>query len=170
MFRSADHALRFAFELEHLPIVARVRTMVNARAGAPRGLTKNDLHAQAALIRGRIECFPPLERACLKASFGFGLDRHTGTQALATWMISQQRIGAHRRWAYLRMVEQFFGRSSVGGINEIRGILKCRKMDALEKRKAVWQCLDGLHERAVGLAQREFVKAGLVPIPVGVSA
>jgi hypothetical protein len=165
MFRSVDHALRFAFELEHLPIVARADTMVNTKASAWRALTTHDLHAQAAMIRGRIERFPPLERAYLKAYFGFAFDRHLGTQALVEWAIPKKPTGVHPRRAYVRMVEQFCSRGAAGGINEIRGILKCRKMEALEKRKALWLRLDGLHDRAVGLAQREFVQVGLVANP-----
>ena len=163
MFRSVDHALRFAFELEHIPIIAQVDTMVNTKAGGWRGLTTHDLHAQAALIRRRVDTFPALERDYLKAYFGYAVDRHQGVLAIAQWTILQQPTGVHRRRAYIRMVEQFCGRGSVGGIEEIRCILKCRKSDALAKRKGVWSCLDRLHERAITLAVREFSAVGLVP-------
>lgn len=162
MFRSVEHALRFAFEMQHKGILSRSTTIVNTKAGMWRGLTSHDLHAQAALIRAAIDRFPYIERAYLISYFGFDFDRDEAAKAIVDWTIREVPIGTEDREPYQWMVDQHQGRARIGGINQVRRMLRCRKRDALERRKAVWDGLDGLHDRAVGMAYSTFVGLGLV--------
>jgi len=165
LFRYVDHALRFAFEQEHRVIMNQTHGMVSPRRSTRfSGLSPHDLHAQAAMIRQRVQSFPHLERHYLQAHFGYDLERHEGMEVVVNWVIAQQPTGVYVRRAFRMMIEQYIGRGRFAdsGIGHVRKLLKCRKQTALDVRKHVWLQLDTLRARAVEVAEGSFKALGLV--------
>lgn len=75
MFRSVDHALKFAFGIEGLPIIKTGSVFkMMGRGGGKADLTAHDKHAQSAMILGMCKrVLTPGELAFVNAGYGFAL-------------------------------------------------------------------------------------------------
>lgn len=165
-FRFADHALRFAFDVQQQPIMNAAQTMAAVRRGSRSsrlaGLSPHDLHAQGAMIRARVMTFPRMERGYLLAAFGYGDERRAGMEVVVPWVIAQQPTGAYERRAFEVITDQYMGKFIPLGIAHVRRALRCRKETALEIRERAWRALDGLHARALAVADEVFTGLGVV--------
>lgn len=165
MFKSADHALKWAFQVSGTPIVKM--SSINSMRGAEGNgdMTPHDRHAQAALIVGMAERLLDVnEMAWVMAKYaavlrGGEYERPVADQ-LVKVVIAGAGTGQHSRCGYEKLVRIYFGQEI--GIPAVRKDLGCGNTKAHEVKKAVFDSLDSIGNRTFGVLDDEMRRAGLI--------
>jgi hypothetical protein len=158
IFRSTDHALRFAYSLAERPI-CKTSSLASWRGKEHSvSLTPYEHQAQAVMIRNCVDRLQAVERAYIHARYAHGGEyRWDGTLNVAKWLQQQHgdiSLGAHRL-----MVEQYV--TGGGGSRKIQAAMKARRATVLSAIREVYKRLDALHERAIGQLHEYFLEKEL---------
>lgn len=165
MFKSADHALKWAFQVSGTPIVKM--SSINSMRGAEGGgnMTPHDRHAQAAIILSIVEKAVDVNGlAYLKARYGRELQGGEEQRAVADVLVrvamAAMPTGMHNRRGVEKLVRIYFGQEI--GIPSVRKDLGCGNTKAHEIKKAVFDGLDAIGARAFGVLDDEMRRVGLI--------
>lgn len=148
MFRNSDHALKWAFRV--------------SGSGAE---SENKKRAQAALIIGMAgRLLDANEMAWVMAKYAKALlggerERQVADQ-LVKVVIASAGTGAHSRRGYEKLVRIYFGQSIT--MLSVRTDMRCRDAQVQEIRKAVFDNLDSISNRAFFKMNDEMRRAGLI--------
>jgi hypothetical protein len=167
MFKDAEHALNWAFNMSERPIV-KMSAINHMQEQNTRpienmiltGLGPQDRHGQAAQIIGMVEQLPDLAAVqFLKARFGRRVERfdipvvvYRGCAALG--------LGLNKREEVYKIVKGYF----VAGmtIRQIKSLLGCRTQHAFHSRKCLYDTLDVLNDRALAEMTYVLERHGLI--------
>ena len=171
MFKSAHHALQFAFRTIGTPIV-KLSGINSMRGASGNGdLTPHDRHAQAAIIMSIVE--KAVDANCmayLKAYHGHELNNGREERAVADILVrvvvTTLPTGMHSRRGVEKLVRVYFGQSI--SMISIRKELACNNRRYYEYRDDVCRALDHIAMRADADADRALEMAGLIGEEVAV--
>jgi len=156
IFRSAEHALRWAYLTRAMPIVARTQLTALAHGGTQTrttGLSGYERHAQAALIFSLAErVLNPLENAYLTVQYGRD---SAGLDAVVTYLVGRLGSGAYYRRGVAKLVRAYCGERI--GISAIRYDLACRKATALDLRRQAFDIMDALHYKTIAVLEQAMI-------------
>lgn len=180
---SAESALRWSFGMlaRELSVPSVFGSLLSPSRGKSE-LTKLDLRAQAAVIRGMVnrmsdpvsKCFivayylpkPAPER---QAGSGFALvdrfgeDRRIAVHGVAWWLMGQSGTGVHRIRGYREVVTQFcLGKPST---RRLQQQFKLRQETVREKRDDCHKKLEDLRVRALAQFDAYLVERGVLTPP-----
>jgi hypothetical protein len=159
-FKSAQHALRFAYETVNRPIVKI--SSINAMRGPDSGtgedeLSPYDLHTQAALILLMCErALPALHMAYVRVQFG---REAGGVDMLARHLAANFGTGIHSRRGIEQIIRGYCGEKM--GIREIKKSMACGMLKAVSYRNRGYDVLDVIHVQAIDILQSEMDIRGL---------
>ena len=165
MFKSAHHALQFAFRTIGTPIV-KLSSINSMRGASGNGdLTPHDSHAQAAIIMSIIEKAVDVNgMAYLKAYHGHELNKGSEERAVADILVrvvvATLPTGSHSRRGIEKLVRIYFG-ANISMIST-RKDLACNNRRYYEYRDEVCRVLDHIAMRADADADRALEMAGLI--------
>lgn len=167
MFRHADTALRWAYNVSSTPIVKM--SAINNMRGAGKttmnrlltGLTAEEVHKQASNIVGMVKRLQyPEQREYIGAQFGrrLGADDMTvlvyrGCEALGVSLEIKEAV-------YKTMLGYFSIRPM--GYREVRRLLGCRDQYAIMAKSCLYEVLDTIHDRALADMTEILMKDGLI--------
>lgn len=165
MFRSADQALKWAFQVSNTPIVKM--SGINSMRGAEGNgdMTPHDRHAQAALIVGMAErLLDVTAMAWVMANYGAALRggeyEHPVAGQLVMVMIAQAGTGMHSRRGYDKLVRIYFGQNI--SMVSARKDLGCGNTKAHELKREVFGCLNLIGSRAIAVLDEGMRLSGLI--------
>lgn len=168
MFKSADAALRWAFQVMATDIVKL--SSINRMRGCDgvSEMSPHDRHAQAAMIMQMIErVIDPVGMAYIMARYGRELQggEHAGevARALSQAVIGTFPTGMHNRRGVMRMIEVYFGADYAMKSLQI-GLGGCSNRRYYEYREWISKALDQIHLRALDSVHRAMDESGLITI------
>lgn len=167
MFKSAHHALQFAFRTLGMPIV-KLSSINSMRGGSSYGeLTPHDRHAQAAMILSIVERAVDVNGlACLMARYGNELrggDRErTVADTLVRVVMAALPTGMHSRRGVEKLVRIYFGQDI--SLVSVRCDMKCGHARVNEYRDMVRKALDEIVDRVEMGADNALRESGLIGI------
>ena len=160
MFRSADQALRWAYNTSARPIVKL--SAVNRMRGAQRlssELTPYERHAQAAQIAKMVSSLDTLERAYVRANYAREVTSEE-YEALTRFCRGALIPGVRAERAVVTICSAYLGEHV--GWRRLRSELRCRQDKVPPIRDAIYSALDGLHSRVLHYLDRRFKAVGLI--------
>ena len=151
MFKSAHHALQFAFRTLGMPIVKM--SSVNSMRGASGSgdMTPHDRHAQAAMILSIVEKAVDINGlAYFKAHYGRELQKGEEERAVADVLVrvamAAMPTGMHSRRGVEKLVRIYFGQDI--SMVSVRKDMGCGHPRANEYRDVVRKALNEIGDRA----------------------
>lgn len=169
MFKTPEHALTVAYAFESLRIepknaTARVVDSLRARRGThtdagkiPSDLSQHEWHAQAAIIRQRVECAlkgEPMLLCAVLAEYSHGVDGAVAIQEISQHLQPDLK-GSDRLLCDLIVMRELRGGKSM---RDIAGMLGVSKSLVEKRRKKVVASIADLRKRA-GEAIRDIQRA-----------
>ncbi|SHL42264.1 hypothetical protein SAMN05216428_102355 [Nitrosospira sp. Nsp11] len=149
IFRSPEHALKWAYETTSRPIVkiSSVNAMRGASGSNNDELTAHDKHAQAAFILALCErVLTSLHMAYVQAQFG--RDR-SGFDLLVRHMATNFGTGIHSRRGIEQIIRSYCGEK--GGLREIKKSMSTGLLKAASFRNRGYDALDAIHAQAMSV-------------------
>jgi len=167
MFKSAHHALQFAFRTLGMPIVKMSSINSMRGPGGNGDMTPHDRHAQAALIMAIVERAVDVNgQAYLRAHYGheldFGEHKHDLMNHLTKVVIGSLPTGTHYPRGVRKLIINYFGGSI--GMCSVRCDMHCGIIKANEYRNMVFQALNVIANRADCEADSALRAAGLISL------
>jgi len=165
MFRSAQEALRFAFNTTNRPIL-NISGINSMRGAAGNGdMTPHDRHAQAAIIMALVERAIDVNgQAYVMAHYGRELAGSEHERALVNHLvravIETFPPGTHYPRGVEKLVRNYFGQNI--GMSAVRCDLHCGINRANEYRDWVHQALSAIGKRAEYEVDAALRSAGLI--------
>lgn len=166
MFKSADAALRWAFQVMATDIVKL--SSINRMRGCDGAaeMSPHDRHAQAAMIMQMIErTIDPVGMAYVMARYGRELQggEHATAVAVAlsTAVIGTFSTGMHNRRGVIRMIEVYFGADYTMKSLQL-GLGGCSNRRYYEYKDGINKALDHIHLRALDAVHRAMDDSGLI--------
>lgn len=165
MFKSAHHALQFAFRTMGVPII-KMSSVNSMRGAAGNGdLTPHDRHAQAAMIVSIVEKVVDVNgQAFLRAHYGSELFGGEHERQLANHLvqvvIGTLPTGMYSRRGVEKLVRIYFGQKI--GMAAVRRDMRCGIKRVNECRDLVYQTLSSIGRRADIAADTALREAGLI--------
>lgn len=171
MFKSARHALQFAYRTMASPIVkmSSINTMRASSIGGNSGLTPHDRHAQAAMIMAMVErVVDPNGIAYLKARYGgeftSGPDESRVREQLIRTVTASMPTGVHSIRGVAKLIIIYFGGNI--SMTSVRIDFKCKNERCYEYRNIAFCTLDNIAVRAEDAVYRALDEAGLIDVEV----
>lgn len=168
MFKSAHHALQFAFRVTNTPIVktSSLGGMLKSHGGGDI-MTPHDKHAQAAMVMSLVERAVDVNgMAYLCAHYGAELrggERKADVLAvLVRAAVSSMPTGMHARRGVSKMIEAHFGVNY--SMVSIRKDLGCNNRRYYEYKQWIGDAMDGIGLKAEDDAHRALESAGLIEV------
>jgi len=166
MFRSAQEALKFAFNTTNRPILKM--SGINSMRGAEGNgdLTPHDRHAQAAIILSIMErSLTAPEVAWVRAAYGYEIrsDGPYKPEVLTTLVkvaMSGLPTGVHQRRGVTMMVSVYFVKRY--GMRSVQNDLKCNNRRYYEYKLWIGNMMQKLGIQAEDAAHRALDAAGLI--------
>lgn len=181
MFRSVDHALKWAFRVSGIPVVKGSSVFGMMAGGGKAELSALDKHGQAALIWSLVERTITYESgiAYILARYCHALvrdrivrDDHRDDQqmritasnevanTLTVAVISSLPTGMHSRRCYSGLVRTYFGQEI--GVQSLRRELACDPKAVPEHRKIAYDALDRIGSDVTARLEEEMRRHGLI--------
>lgn len=182
MFRSVDHALKWAFRVSGIPVVKGSSVFGMIAGGGVTELSALDKHGQAALIWSLVERVIdyPAGRAYVLAQYCHALDcrdwadrkdlsdeqrdRVTACKSVADELtvavIASLPTGVHARRGYAGLVRAYFGQQI--GVHSLRRDLACRIGDVPQYRRLAYDALDRIGADVTARLEAEMRGHGLI--------
>ena len=182
MFRSVDHALKWAFRVSGIPVVKGSSVFGMMAGGGKVELSALDKHGQAALIWSLVERVIdyPAGRAYVLAQYCHALDcrdwadrkdlsdeqrervnaGRSVADELTVAVIAALPTGVHGRRGYSGLVRCYFGQAI--GVHSLRRELTCSLRDVPEYRKAAYDALDRIGADVTARLETEMRGHGLI--------
>ena len=166
MFKSAHHALQFAYRVLNSPIVKTSSFNAGGVMSGHGELTPHDKHAQAAMILSIVERNVDINgQAYLKAHYGRefqgGANHRPVMDILFRIAVSSFPTGAHKRRGVEKLIEVYFGKnySMKSAQMDLGG---CNNRRYYEYKEWVNDAMDAVCRRAEDDACRALESAGLI--------
>lgn len=166
MFKSADAALRWAFQVMATDIVKL--SSINRMRGSEGNseMSPHERHAQAAMIIKMIErTIDPVGMAYIMARYGRELQNGEHATAVAvalsTTVIGTFPTGMHNRRGVMRMIEVYFGKD-IAMKSLQTGLGGCSNRRYYEYKDWINKALDQIHLRALDAVHRALDDSSLI--------
>jgi len=168
LFRTVDHALRFAYEIEYFPVTARSQLgrLLKGAVYSIHDLSPTEWHVQAAMIRAHVDHhLRPVDRACVECWYRHGPHRLNEVHRIVDFVIPRViGTGITSRRLILLLVKRSF-LFSTANRPTYRSIAEQLAINPKTVEKyglRVWDSVNELHRRTDEQLAREFGESGLV--------
>jgi len=185
MFRSVDHAIRWASQVSSIPVVKGSSVFGMMAGGGKVEMSALDKRGQAALIWSLVDRTLDSEvvgRAYVMARYCHALDcrdvivraelreeqrsrvmmSNAVAEALTVAVIAALPTGMHSRRGYAGLVRSYFGQPI--GMHSLRADLKCRLSAIPEYRKQAYDALDRIGTGVSARLEEAMLEHGLLDV------
>lgn len=166
LFKSVDHALRFAYSIEDYPAYPLSQLAMALRIPGKIDMTPLDWHAQGALIRVRVRhLLPVTELAYIECWYGNRDEYQDGIHDVVDFATRKVvTSGSVKRRLILELVKRYFltsakSRPTFTNIAE-RVDVNLKTVEKYAVR--IHDCLNALSLRAESLLANDFANSGLI--------